>query len=100
MQNVKNFLKIIPLKKCSAEHYKLDKAVCAKHIATKSSVFPTGTEVRQHARRSAAQMKQRQHLAKIYLSDFTAKHLGYFNHIFRLSQLHQSDQGILPNRFS
>ena len=46
--------KIIPLKMCSAEHYKLDKAVCAKHIATESSVFPTGTEVRPHARRSAA----------------------------------------------
>ena len=28
------------------------------------------------------------------------KHLGYFNHIFRLSQLHQCDQELLPNRFS
>ena len=26
-------------------------------------------------------------------------HLGYFNQIFRLSQLHQCDQGMLPNRF-
>ena len=25
------------------------------------------------------------------------KHLGYFNHIFRLSQLHQCGQGMLPN---
>ena len=28
------------------------------------------------------------------------KHLGYFNHIFRLSQLHQYDQEMLPNRFA
>ena len=28
------------------------------------------------------------------------KHLSYFNHIFRLSQLHQCAQGMLPNRFS
>ena len=28
------------------------------------------------------------------------KHFGYFNHIFRLSQLHQCDQGMLTNRFS
>ena len=28
------------------------------------------------------------------------KHLGYFNHTFRLSQLHQCDQGMLPNTFS
>ena len=27
------------------------------------------------------------------------QHLGYFNHIFRLSQLHQCDQEMLPNRF-
>ena len=27
------------------------------------------------------------------------KHLGYFNHILRLSQLHQCDQGMLSNRF-
>ena len=77
MQNVKK-KKLIPLKICSVEHYKLDKVVCAKHIATERGVFPTGTEVRQHARRSAAQTRQRQHLAKIYPNDFTAKHLGYF----------------------
>ena len=28
------------------------------------------------------------------------KHLGYFNHFFRLSQLHRCDQGMLPNWFS
>ena len=28
------------------------------------------------------------------------KFLGYFNHIFRLSQLHQCDQGLLPNETS
>ena len=27
------------------------------------------------------------------------KQLGYFNHIFRLSQLHQCDRGMLPNWF-
>ena len=26
---------------------------------------------------------------------YTVKDLGYFNHIFRFSQLHQSDQGML-----
>ena len=30
----------------------------------------------------------------------TVKHLGYFNHIFMFSQLHQCDQGMLPNWFS
>ena len=36
-----------------------------------------------------------------YISFHTLqKHLGYFNHIFRFSKLHQSDQGILQNRFS
>ena len=29
--------------------------------------------------------------------DALQKHLGYFNHIFRLSQLHQCDQRMLPN---
>ena len=33
------------------------------------------------------------------LSASTAKHLGHPNHIFGLSQLHQCDQGMLPNRF-
>ena len=28
------------------------------------------------------------------------KHLGYFNHIFRLSELHQCDQEMLLGRFS
>ena len=28
---------------------------------------------------------------------YTAKHLGYFNCMFRLSQLHQCHQGMLPN---
>ena len=28
------------------------------------------------------------------------KHLGYFNHIFGLPQLHLCNQGMLPNRFS
>ena len=28
------------------------------------------------------------------------KLLGYFTHMFRLSQLHQCYQGMLPNRFS
>ena len=28
------------------------------------------------------------------------KHLGYFNHIFRLSELHQCDQEMLIGRFS
>ena len=30
----------------------------------------------------------------------TAKHLGYFNHILKVSQLHQSEQGMLSNMFS
>ena len=39
-------------------------------------------------------------VAKIKCLATLQKHLGYFNHIFRLSQLHQCDQGMLLNRFS
>jgi len=34
----------------------------------------------------------------VYLYITVKNNLGYFN-IFRLSQLHQCDQGMLPNRF-
>ena len=37
----------------------------------------------------------------MFLNDYTLqKHLGYFNHTFKSSQLHQCDQGMLPNTFS
>ena len=63
MQNVK---KLIPLKIAMLN---MDKAVCAKHIATESISHRDRSET---ARRSAAQTRQKQHLAKIYPDDLKA----------------------------
>ena len=70
MQNVNNSSH---LRYAMLNIHKLDKAVCAKHIATESSVSISHSDRSEIARRSAAQTRQRQHLAKIYPDDLKAQ---------------------------
>ena len=63
----------IPLKMAMFNIYKLDKAVCAKHFAAENGISISHRDRSETARRSAAQTRQRQHLAKNYPDDLKAQ---------------------------
>ena len=63
----------IPLKMAMLDIYKLDKAVCAKHIAAESGISISNGDRSETARHSVAQTRQRQQLAKIYPDDLKAQ---------------------------
>ena len=56
----------IPLKMAMINSYNLDKSVCAKHIAAECGVSISYRDKSETARRSAAQTRQRQRMAKLY----------------------------------
>ena len=59
----------IPLKMAMVNIYNLDKSVCAKHIAAECGVSISHRDKSETARRSAAQTRQRQRMAKLYPAD-------------------------------
>ena len=58
-----------PLKMAMINIYNLDKSVCAKHIATECGVSIFHRDKSETARRSAANTRQRKHMAKLYPAD-------------------------------
>lgn len=64
-----NKKKSIPLKMAILNVYNLDKSVCAKHIAAEDGVSISHRDRSETARRSAAQTRQKQRMAKVYPDD-------------------------------
>ena len=63
----------IPIKMAMINIYQLDKAVCAKHFAAENGISISHRDRSETARRSAAQTRQRQRLAKNYPDDLKAE---------------------------
>ena len=68
---------------------------CFSHFLSPQKQFPAFLE-------KTLQLKPAQQLLSVLVNMYHCKNtwVSYFNHIFRLSQLHQCDQGMLSNRFS